>query len=645
MRIGVNAVPLRVWGGGARYCFTNLMDAMLSRDDGHEYIIFTHFLGLPVVNELLAVHRHLGGSGRARIVEVADEIGVLRSAAEFDVYFAPLNNLQPRIHDRPTVAILHDIQEQYFPQFFSPGDLEARREIYPEICRAATTLVTISEFCKQSIVEKFNIDPAKIEVVYNAPQRALVARDPSDRGVWRDAPLPERFVFYPANFYPHKNHAVLLDAIRILRERRSPNVPDVVFTGFEVDGGPRIHDEIRRRGLSDICRVLPKVDEDALRHLYTTARALVMPTLFEGFGMPAVEALACGCPFIAADIPALREVAGDAAAYFDPADPHALADHIDRFVAQDQRSQPIVARGLQYASKFSWSASAERMIQIIERAPSRFFGFSPCPGCRAPDNAPTIGVQILADRGDMGVPESLKSLWATGYPNIRIEVVSRHTPLTHQCTHLLDSVPIPHRHLSNGETDARLLLDFARRGEVHLAAQIWAGNGVTASAMHSLCDAYLRDPNALIFVGESWVCSGAVVTNSARLRLRSNEWWTLEGFLYPGMIYFRPAALERAVADAARVPANAHWRWELLKALRSEGRMCLMRRTLNAAQESSVTFWTRMRASLDSSLDDGSRPRTFLERAEPAVRLAGKLLPRNARSAGKRIWEHLKREA
>ena len=96
--------------------------------------------------------------------------------------FGPLNNLNPRLYDRPSVAILHDIQEQYFPEYFSRSDLLARQEIYPEICRSATTVVAISQFCKQTFVEKFGIDPDKVEVVPNAPQAELLsaAGDGSD---------------------------------------------------------------------------------------------------------------------------------------------------------------------------------------------------------------------------------------------------------------------------------------------------------------------------------------------------------------------------------------------------------------------------------------------------------------------------------
>lgn len=644
MRIGVNAVPLRVWGGGARYCFTNLMEAMLARDDAHEYLIFAHFLALPIVHELIETHPQLRRRRRVRVVEVADEQGVMCHAAEFDVYFAPLNNLQPRIYDRPTVAILHDIQEQFFPEFFSRDDLEARREIYPEICRSATVLVTISEFCRQSIVEKFQIDPRRVEVVYNAPQQSLVGRQPGDVGVWRGEALPPRFVFYPANFYPHKNHVVLLDALARLRDAHSPHLPSAVFTGFEVAGGPRIHDEIARRGLSQHVIVLSKVDEDALRYLFCHARALVMPTLFEGFGMPAVEGMACGCPLILSDTPALREVAQDAAAYFQPTDAATLAAELERHTRDDLRRDTRAARGHQLAARFSWPRSAERIVQILEDAPRRFLGFTPAPGRNAADGAPTIAVLLSAFRGDIGVPESLKSIWATGYPHLRVEVVARLTPFSSACRALLDGVPVPHHEVMNGTPDVDLLLDLATRTRADLVGQVWVGNGYTQSGLHSIAHAALENPDALIYLGESWVSNdGGVVTHSARLRLRG-EFWTLDGFLFPEMIFFRPAALELARAHPDRLATRANWRWELLKRVRDQNRLHLLRRSVGASRQSLVSFWRKFRASLDSTLDTDQLTlrRSVFENVEPVMRFAGRLLPDSLRQKGRRIWNHLK---
>src|SRR5271170_551760 len=113
MRIGVNAFPLRVATGGVRHLFDGLMPALLELDREHEYVVFSHPAAVP---------RQLCGE-RVRHVRVIDEERIYRHRDEFDLYFGPLNNLRPRVYDRPTVAILADIQEHYFPQYFSRAEL------------------------------------------------------------------------------------------------------------------------------------------------------------------------------------------------------------------------------------------------------------------------------------------------------------------------------------------------------------------------------------------------------------------------------------------------------------------------------------------------------------------------------------------
>src|SRR6185437_14073552 len=147
MRIGVNAFPLRADGGGARYVFAGLLSALLKLDRTHHYLIFAHVEALPLIDQILKSHRDVSEAGpfsRVKVVHIADEGQIYAYRYDFDLLFGPLNNLNPRLYDRPSVAILHDIQEQYFPEYFSKSDLVARQEVYPEICRSATTVVAIS---------------------------------------------------------------------------------------------------------------------------------------------------------------------------------------------------------------------------------------------------------------------------------------------------------------------------------------------------------------------------------------------------------------------------------------------------------------------------------------------------------------------
>ena len=442
MRIGVNALPLPLTTGGGRYVFAGLLPQLLRLDREHRYIVFSQPRGIGLVRQILG---DACGEGRVRIVSAIDEEHVYPYRDQFDLYFAPLNNLRPRLYDRPTVAVLHDIQEQYSPQYFSPTELIARREAYPEICLSATILVAVSNFCKDCFVEKFGIDPRKVEVIHNAPQAGLVG---DDDGVWRRPPPPRPFFFYPANYYPHKNHALLLDAMQKLAGQGGD--PSVIFAGDPVPGGFPLPREIARRHLGDRCFFFSTLEPDEMRFLYRHALAVVLPTMFEGFGMPAVEAMACGCPVVCSDIGPLREVAGDCALYFPPGDLEQLCRRLEQISCDQALRRRMIEAGLASAAKYTWEAAARRMLEVFAQAPRRFkFGYDPRPLSKP---RPRIGILLRPVRGGGALAPALASIAACGYENLAI------------CQSPVSG------------SDLQAMLDFARAEKLDLVGQVCGGH-------------------------------------------------------------------------------------------------------------------------------------------------------------------------
>lgn len=652
MRIGVNAVPLRVGGGGARYVFTELMQRLLALDDENEYLVFIHPLGLPVVQQIARVHAHLSfdtsAARRVRLIEVQHEDEIYAHRDEFDLLFGPLNNLQPRLYDRPTVAILHDIQEQYYPEYFAPQDLAARREIYPEICRAATTLVTISHYCKQSIVERFGIEPEKIEVVHSAPQAALVQRGPDDPGVWEREALPARYFFYPAMRYPHKNHALLLDGLAELR-RRGRRELGAVFTGHAWPaGGVDLAREIARRGLTDACRVYDEVSVDELRYLYRHAAATVMPTRFEGFGLPAVEALLCGCPLVASDLPAIRELVGEHALYFDAMRLDELVAALERVLDDDALRARLVEGASELFRRFNWDTAARQYLEIFRVALTRFCGFHPANPNGVGRLLPRVGVLISAPQGSVGVVAALKSVWASGYQNLAVKVKLGGEEDAELRAYLHGASVALERTRTGAPTTWDDLAGFADANGCHLVGELTASAARLApTALHSLAATYLRDGARPLYVGEVWEMHHDAVQSVARLRLLPDGLWKLEGFLYPEMLYFQPRqVLAWSEGLAAIRRAEAEWRWALLKAAHRLERAAVVRRTFARCESGEVGLGARMRAvragveSVYSANGEALRG-GWLSRLKPVLKPASRLLPAGVRAKGMRLWRHL----
>jgi glycosyltransferase involved in cell wall biosynthesis len=233
----------------------------------------------------------------------------------------------------PFAITLHDVQHLDLPQLFSRGERAFRSLAYHRSARSAQHVIVPSAFVRDRAAAALGLDAARVRVIHHGIDHELFSPGDGER-----AP----FLLYPARPWPHKNHARLFEAFSRLRRDR-PELR-LVLTG----GGDRgaLPDGVESRG-----NVLP----DELVSLYRTASALVFPSLYEGFGLPPLEAMACGCPVACSDAASLPEVCGDAARMFDPHDPGAIAGAVEEVLADPA---PWSERGLVRAAGFTWERSA-----------------------------------------------------------------------------------------------------------------------------------------------------------------------------------------------------------------------------------------------------------------------------------------------
>jgi glycosyltransferase involved in cell wall biosynthesis len=218
-----------------------------------------------------------------------------------------------------------------------PSAARSRRFTYDRPTERATAVVTISEFSKQQIVHHYGLDPATVHVAHLGVDTSHFEPVVGER---------EDFVLYPARGWPHKNHARLLEAMRLVREE----VPGLrlVLTGGGLDVlGDDLPAWVDRRGL---------VSREELLSLYQRASALVFPSRYEGFGLPPLEAMASGCPVAAATAGSLPEICGDAAVMFDPDDVRAIARAV---LEARSRGPELAALGLEQCRRFTWTACAD----------------------------------------------------------------------------------------------------------------------------------------------------------------------------------------------------------------------------------------------------------------------------------------------
>jgi glycosyltransferase involved in cell wall biosynthesis len=228
---------------------------------------------------------------------------------------------------------LHDVQHLDLPHLFSRGERAFRTVAWHRSARSAQLVIVPSAFVRDRAVELVGLDPDKLRVIHHGIDHTRFSPGDGRR---------EPFLLYPARAWPHKNHTRLFEAFALLRRER-PELR-LVLTG----GGPLgpIPEGVESLGL---------VSGEELVSLYRRAAALVFPSLYEGFGQPPLEAMACGCPVACANVASLPEVCGDAARLFPPDDPAEIGAAVEDVLADPAAWS---ARGIARAAAFTWERSA-----------------------------------------------------------------------------------------------------------------------------------------------------------------------------------------------------------------------------------------------------------------------------------------------
>jgi glycosyltransferase involved in cell wall biosynthesis len=282
--------------------------------------------------------------------------------AGLDLLHYPVTVPVPRTR-LPHVVTLHDVQHHDLPEFFPRGERELRRLTYDRAARRATAVVTPSEYARERIAELLAIPLDRIEAIHHGLDHDRFTADTaeSDEPLLAPLALERPFVLYPANLWPHKNHARLVDAFARLRD---PDL-ELLLTGQTYGRlGPLL---AQARASGARVRHLGYVDHDAMPALYRAARALAFPSLYEGFGGPPLEAMACGCPVASSTRASLREVVGHAAAILDPESVESIAEALRNVLSDEETRSRLRSAGLKRAREFSWCLSAERHTAIYER--------------------------------------------------------------------------------------------------------------------------------------------------------------------------------------------------------------------------------------------------------------------------------------
>jgi len=268
----------------------------------------------------------------------------------------------------PSVFNPHDLQHLHLPSFFSPATIVSRERTYSFACRHATRIAVASTWIADDLVAQYALNRKKIGVIpwgaataasaKPSPAAITAAREKYARG--------QPFVFYPAVAWPHKNHARLLEAIALLRDRGT--AVRLVLTGGPSAAQGVLAEKCRLLGIADLVEIAGLVPTGEMRALYAAASAVVVPTLFEAASGPVSEAWLEGTPAACSDIPQLRAQADGAVEFFDPHSASAIADRVIAVTGDHALRRRLIAAGTERINRLTWAETARAYRALYREA-------------------------------------------------------------------------------------------------------------------------------------------------------------------------------------------------------------------------------------------------------------------------------------
>ena len=361
MRLAVEVSTCSAERTGIGYYTEHFVDALLAtRSAGDEVVLISNGKPAPELYERWRDQLRVGGVP-VRAIWMQRDVNrmIAENGADFAMfpnYLAPLNVVCPFVN------VVHDLAIIRTPEFFNLGKLAIQRPLLPLIVRRAAAVGTVSAASSRDITALLGVPEHRVLMLPGAPHPACGVPPESEIArVRRAYGLDRRYVVSVGTLEPRKNLPTLLRAFDRLRARAGTADLDLVVIGGRGWRDRELRAEIATRLASGRLHALGYVPEKDLVALYGGAEVLAYPSHFEGFGLPMVEAMACGTPVVATDVPALREVSGGAAVLVPLGDELALADAVAEVVSNPGAHAAARARGLARAATFSWTASAETL--------------------------------------------------------------------------------------------------------------------------------------------------------------------------------------------------------------------------------------------------------------------------------------------
>lgn len=313
------------------------------------------YLGFPVIQKVMSID----ALNRLQINQ-RESVRML-DKQDFDIfhptYYDPY--FMKSLEKKPFVLTVHDMIHEIYPDFFSPYD--RTKEGKKQLIENASSIIAISESTKRDILKLFHVDPDLIHVIYHGSPFENAITTSADIPL-NALPLNKPYVLYVGSRQGYKNFIFFISVMAELLEKNEDL--HVCCAG----GGPFTPSELKLLSRLNISSKVyfVKPDDQIMKRLYENAEAFIFPSLYEGFGLPILEAFSCGCPAILSDSSSLPEIGGDAASYFEPSDPESLIQSIEVVLTDSHYRDQCIKKGFERLKLFSWEKTAQDTKNVYE---------------------------------------------------------------------------------------------------------------------------------------------------------------------------------------------------------------------------------------------------------------------------------------
>jgi glycosyltransferase involved in cell wall biosynthesis len=378
-KIGIDIRNIGKKRTGDEVVFFNYVKNLALIDNENEYYLFTDIADTPVY-QYMGVKLGIENKNNFKIISLQSSnkfVWNLWTLPRYlrknpvDVYHTQYITPFFVSHRVKIVTTIHDISFNFYPQFIKFSDLFFLKILIPMSFRRADKIITVSEFTKNEIIKYYKVAPEKIEVAYNSIGDTFISLTPAlslrERGqVLEKYDLPDKFILYLGTMQPRKNLPMLIEAFINIKDK----IPEIklVLAGNKTaqNFDKKIDETIKKYNLTNDVIFTGYIDEEDKPLIFRLARLFVFPSLYEGFGIPILEAMSQSIPAVISDIPVHKEIAEGAAIYFNPQNLANLEEKLYNAIIDENLRKKLIDLGLRRVQFFSWEKTAQNLLKIYK---------------------------------------------------------------------------------------------------------------------------------------------------------------------------------------------------------------------------------------------------------------------------------------